>query len=72
MAFDPRALLNRLRPQAPEVESVADDLGEGGVEEGPSEDEKYAHHRTMARKAASPAARLVHQKLMAHHKKKCT
>jgi hypothetical protein len=38
--------------------------------EGPSDEEKYHHHRKMARKAGSPAARRVHQKLMAHHKNK--
>ena len=37
------------------------------VAEGPSDDEKYAHHKKMARKAGSPAARARHRKLMAHH-----
>jgi hypothetical protein len=38
--------------------------------EGPTDAEKFAHHRKMAKRAASPAARMVHQKLMAHHKMK--
>lgn len=37
------------------------------VAEGPTDEEKYAHHKKMARKAGSPAARALHRKLMAHH-----
>lgn len=69
LSFDPRAMLRRAMGTAnQEIESPMEELGE--VAEGPSEDEKYKHHAKMARKAASPAARKLHQKMMAHHKNK--
>lgn len=50
---------------APLDEAEPDAVAEA---EGPTDAEKFAHHRTMARKAGSPAARALHKKMMAHYK----
>jgi hypothetical protein len=50
-----------------EAENPAEDAAEQGVEEGPSEQYKYNHHKMMATKAPTLAARKMHKKLAAHH-----
>jgi hypothetical protein len=65
--FNPRALLNRAIPKMPVAAPDEAEPAEAAQAEGPTDDEKYAHHKTMARKASSPAARALHRKLMAHH-----
>jgi hypothetical protein len=68
--FDPRALLLRAMGKAQDASAPLDEAEPEAVAEaeGPTDAEKFAHHRTMARKAGSPAARALHKKLMAHHK----
>lgn len=67
--FDPRAVLRHLQPK-PEAVTLDMEMAEEAMPHGKSEEEKYEHHRKMAKSAPGKAARAMHQKLMAHHKSK--
>lgn len=66
--FDARAILRRAIGADPMPSPM--DAEEQAVVVPPVANERFAHHQRMAVKASSPAARRLHQKLMAHYKNK--